>query len=244
MRLTAYAAHARTGTSPKWIDAFAAGAKCGKQVGGPLREGDVALFGHPELEPLLKEAKDTGQNWYYGDHGFFGRGQFYRCSRNEYQFDGLSGDDDPARFRRFGIPVKEWRKTGSHVLLCPNSADFMRRFGAPNWIDETVKELRRFTDRPLRVRWKHDSRPIRLDLADCWAVVTFTSNAGVDAVLAGVPVIATRKCAALSMGCGDLSKIESPVTPDGREQWAARLANHQWTLAEMARGDLWRVLGQ
>lgn len=244
MTVTAYAGHARIGTSPKWVEAFATGAKCRTQICGPLLAGDVALFGHPTLEPLLKEAKEQGRNWFYGDHAFFGRGQFYRCSRNEYQFDGLSGDDDTARFGRFGIPIRDWRKTGSHVLLCPNSADFMRRFGAPNWVDETVRELRRYTDRPLRVRWKYDTRPIRLDLADCWAVVTFTSNAGVDAALAGIPVLATMPCAALSMGSGDLSKIEQPVMPGGRDRWAARLANHQWSLHEMARGDLWRVLGQ
>lgn len=244
MSVTAYAGHISLGTSPQWVAAFASGAKCRKQIGGPLLPGDVALFGHPELEPLLHEAKEQGRNWYYGDHAFFERGQFYRCAKNSYQFDGLSGDDDPSRFRKFGIPVKDWRKNGSHVLLCPNSVDFLRRFGAPNWVDRTVSELRKVTDRPIRVRWKHDTTPISRDLKGCWAVVTFTSNAGVDAVLAGIPVFATRACAALSMGAGDLSDIEQPVMPEGRERWAARLANHQWSLAEMAKGDLWRVLNE
>lgn len=242
MTVTAYAAPVN-GTSPKWVAAFAAGAKCQEQVGGPLREGDFALFGNPLLEPMLFEAQRLGRAWYYGDHAFFGRGQFYRCAKNEYQFDGLSGDDDPRRFESFRIPIKDWRKTGSHVLLCPNSADFLRRFCAPGWVDDTVKALRKFTDRPIRVRWKHDTTPIMRDLNDCWAAVTFCSNACVEAVLAGIPVFATRPCAALTMGSGDLSMVESPAMPGGREQWAARLANHQWSLKEMAQGDLWRVLG-
>jgi hypothetical protein len=244
MTLTAYAGHRRIGTSPRWVEAFAAGARCKTQILGPLAPGDVALFGHPDLEPLLNEAKDQGRNWYYGDHGFFGRGQFYRCAKNVYQFDGLSGDDDPARFRKFGIAVEDWRRTGSHILLCPNSASFLHRFGAPRWIEDTLTEIRKHTDRHIRIRWKDDKRPFKNDLTDCWAVVTFTSNAGVEAALAGIPVLATRPCAALSMGSADISKIEQPVMPDGREQWAARLANHQWTLREMANGDLWRVLGQ
>lgn len=244
MSVTAYAGHATRGTSPKWVDAFAAGAKCEKQVGGPLRPGDVALFGHPDLEPLLHEAQEQGRTWYYGDHAFFDRGQFYRCAKNAYQFDGLSGDDDPSRFRKFGITVQDWRRTGSHILLCPNSAYFLQRFGAPNWIEDTLTVLRIHTDRSVKIRWKDDKRPIRRDFVDCWAVITFTSNAGVEAALAGIPVFATRACAALSMGWGDLSKIEQPVMPDGRDRWAARLANNQWSLSEMARGDLWRVLGQ
>lgn len=244
MNVTAYAGHPTKGTSPLWVEAFAAGAGCRKQVGGPLAPGDVALFGHPALEPMLKEAQEQGRNWYYGDHGYFGRGHFYRCTKNAYQFDGLSGDDRTWRFCRMGMPVKDWRKNGDYILLCPNSQSFLERFGAPNWVDDTIISLRRHTDRPIKIRWKDDRRPIKRDFKDCWAVVVFTSNAAVEAALFGIPVFATRSCAALSMGSSDLSLIERPLMPDGRKQWASRLANNQWTLSEMARGDLWRVLGQ
>lgn len=245
MKVTAYSAGAE-GTSPKWVKAFAAGAGCASQTGGPLRDGAVAMFGSPHLEPMLFQAIAEGRTWFYGDHAFFGRGQYYRCGRNEYQFDGLSGDDDPARFRRFGIPIKEWRKSGSHILLCPNSESFLHRYGSPDWVKDVSAVLRGYTDRKIKVRWKRDAdrRPIAVDLADAWAVVTFTSVAGVDAILAGVPAFATRACAALSLGSCDLSMIETPTMPNGREAWAARLANRQWNLDEMARGDLWRAIGE
>jgi hypothetical protein len=71
----------------------------------------------------------------------------------------------------------------------------------------------------------------------CW-----TSNAAVDAVLAGVPVFCTSPCAAYRMGHADLSKIETPHFPPDREQWAWSLAANQWTLREMASGQCWREL--
>ena len=72
--------------------------------------------------------------------------------------------------------------------------------------------------------------PLAVDLKDCHAVVVHSSNVAVDALLAGVPVFCTVPCAAYRMGYADLSKIESPLYPDDREQWAWNLADQQWTL--------------
>lgn len=233
------------GTAPRWSKAFAAGCGAPIQQGGPLREGAVAMFGHETLEPMLRQAQAEGRTWFYGDHAYFGRGQFFRCTRGALQHDGLAGEADPARFLRFGIPVRPWRRAGRHVLLCPNSPSFLARHGAPSWLDDTIAELKRHTDREIRVRWKNHApaRPLDRDLVDCWAVVTFTSNSAVEAILAGVPAIATAPCAGAGMGSTTLQAIEAPLMPEGRLEWASRLANNQWTLEEMARGDLWRAIG-
>ena len=234
-----------TGTAPLWAKAFANGCPGAEvQEGGPLRDGPVAMFGHPQLEPMLDQARQANRRWYYGDHGYFGRGRFYRCTVNALQHDGLQGNDDPKRFRSFRVPVRDWRKSGGHILLCPNSPSFLERHGHANWVEATTRELRSHSDRNIRVRWKDSRTPLVADLRDCWSVVTFTSNAAVEAVLAGIPVFATVHCAASAMGLSDLSKIETPAMPADREAWAARLANNQWALAEMARGDLWRAIGR
>lgn len=234
------------GTAPPWCRAFAKGCGGEWQLGGSLREGAVAMFGHERLEPMLAEAQAQGRTWYYGDHAFFGRGKYFRCAKNAYQFVGLAGDDNPARFLKFGIPVKPWRSSGSHILLCPNSESFLTRYGSPNWVADTVAALKSVTDRKIVLRWKThaDKRPLARDLVDAWAVVTFTSNSAVEAILAGVPAICTAPCAGASMGGTDLQSIEAPVMPDGRLEWASRLANHQWTLEEMAAGQLWRAIGE
>lgn len=239
-------AGAMTGTAPKWAQAFAKGCGGEWQLGGPLRAGAVAMFGHPDLEPMLWGAQAEGRTWYYGDHAYFGRGRFYRCTRNAMQHGGREGDADPQRFLSFGIPVKPWRKSGSHIVLCPNSESFLSRYGVPNWVDETVAALKAVTDRKIVLRWKAraDRHPLAADLVDAWAVVTFTSNSAVEAVLAGVPAVCTAPCAGAAMSGTNLHEIEAPVMPDGRLAWAARLANNQWTLEEMAAGRLWRAIGE
>jgi hypothetical protein len=237
------------GTAPRWSAAFAIGCKGQLRVGAAFEHSrSFAFWGQPSLWQSFLAARRTSPAWYYGDHAFFGRGRFYRCARNAMQFTGRTGDDAPARFRQFGIPVMDWRRAGSHILLCPNSEPFfgLHGFELGQWVRETTSLIGSCSDRPVRVRWKSEAarRPLEEDLRDCWAVVTYSSNAAVMAALAGVPVFCTGECAGLTMGSGDLSQIEAPATPEGRERWSARLANHQWTLDEMRAGALWNAIGE
>jgi hypothetical protein len=94
--------------------------------------------------------------------------------------------------------------------------------------------------------WRSDKRALAGTLAhalrDCWALVTWSSAAANEALLAGVPVFTAGTCAASSMGMADLTRIETPVYPDGRSGWAAALAGRQWTLDEMRLGMAWHAL--
>jgi hypothetical protein len=57
-----------------------------------------------------------------------------------------------------------------------------------------------------------------------------------------VPAIALGPCAARAMGGGELRDFEIPPMPDGRADWAARLAAKQWTVEEIRDGVAWRAL--
>lgn len=234
------------GTSPRFGQAFAAG------CGGPLvpfdrlMPGPLAMFGSPQRWALLQRAIAKGRDWYYGDHSYFGRGQFYRVTRNAYQHDG-SGTATPGRFEAFGRPVRPWRKSGAHVLICPNSPVYFALFGLDvyAWVREVSSTLALYTTRPIRVRWKTQSTPIASDLVNCWAVVTFTSAAGLDALIEGVPVITLSDIAATArMGSRSLAEVENPQRPDGREQFLWNLADQQWTLSEIRAGVAWQALGR
>ena len=78
-------------------------------------------------------------------------------------------------------------------------------------------------------------------LADCLAdarwVVTFNSNSGVDAVLAGVPTVAVDQ-GAMAWAVTGRDPTVQPPTPD-RSTWAAELAWCQWTLDEIKKGVAW-----
>lgn len=82
------------------------------------------------------------------------------------------------------------------------------------------------------------------DLADVLAaadlVVTWNSNSGVDAVLAGVPTVAmARGSMAWPVTMRDVS---SPFFPVERDAWAERLAHCQWLPEEIEAGEPWARL--
>lgn len=233
-------------TSPKFAYAFAKG--CGGCIEDDLtylHTQPFAAFGSPPVWPLLRRAQDAGLDWWFADHGYFGRGLFYRITKNAYQHDG-TGHADPERWAKFGKAIDPWRRRGSHVLVCPNSPEHFAQHGLEHdtWLKSTLATLKQHTDRDLRVRWKRGQR-IRIieDLRGAWACVVYSSAAALDALIAGIPVFVLAPFAAASrMGLSDLAQIEQPIYPDDREPFLWNLAAQQWTLSEIYRGQAWRSL--
>ncbi len=213
----------------------------------------AAFYGTQGIEELFREARALpGRglgHWLYIDNSFFdvSREAFFRVGVDMLQ--GPLGAPDYARLDALGVAIQPWRKGGRHILLCPQSDYFMREVlgRSEPWAARVMRELAKYTDRTIVVRaWSQDkvalSRTLGEDLEDCWALVTDSSAAAIGALLAGVPVFITGESPALLMGLAQLSEIERPRRPDGRELWAARLAASQWTLEEMREGKTWREL--
>lgn len=232
-------------TSPKFAYAFAQGCR-GRVVphAQGLQDGDFAAFCTPPVWPLLRQAQADGRTWWYGDHAYFGRGEYYRVTRNAFQHDG-TGQASPDRFTRFGLTVKPWRRDGRHIVVCPNSRIYcgLHGFDVDAWVHDLGTQIRTVSDREIRVRWKTDSRPLSADLVNAWAVVVYSSAAALHALVAGVPIVTLAPFAAsVGMGRTSITEIESPIYPDDRVRFLSVLCHHQWTLGEMASGAAWRAL--
>ena len=240
-------------TSPKFGRAFAAG--CRGRIAHPskgLQPGAFAGFCTPATWPVLAHAQAAGVDWYYGDHAYYRRGHYYRITKNAVQYVPSAAAlamTTGERYATCGPPIEaDWR-TGSAIVICPNSTIYMARDGinAHDWVVDVVAQLAAVTDRPLIVRWKSHvaKRPLYLDLHDAWAVVVYSSNAAVEALAAGVPVFVTAPWASTAqMGCADLTQIETPTYPslEARRRFLWCLADHQWTLPEIASGLAWKAL--
>lgn len=234
-------------SSPKFAFAFARG--CKGEISDDLDylfPGPFAAFGSPPVWPLLRRAQAEGRDWYFADHGYLGRGVYFRITKNNYQHDG-SGYAAPERWKRFGRPIKPWRTSGRHIVVCPNSEVYCRLHGfdVMHWLQEVQRTVRAHTRRPIKVRWKKDSgrNPLQRDLVNAWAVVVYSSAAAIEALLSGVPVFTLAPFAATyQMGLSDLSQIEHPIYPDDRERFMEVIAANQWTLPEIFNGDAWRAL--
>lgn len=164
-------------------------------------------------------------------------------------------------------PVKPWRRDGRHVLIAgqvPGDAS-LRGIDIHDWILRSCTELRNLTDRPLVVRLHPLARgadmvqlahrlaalgvtladvnsPMAESLENAWAVVTYSSGAAIDALLAGIPAIAMSPASfAWEVTDHTLASAVSPTLHD-REPWLERLAAIHWSEEELASGDVWTAL--
>jgi hypothetical protein len=236
-------------SSPRWARAFALG--CGGRATphNILEPGPVALFGSPARQQLLRQAIDEGREWYYGDHGYVRRGQYFRVIPNAWQPDVTGESYPPDRFERLHIERYPHWRDGRTIVICPNSRQYMSWWGidADAWIADLTTTFRRLTDRPILTRWKTDAkqRPLRVDLHDAYLVVAFSSASAVEALAAGVPVLTLAPWASTApMGITDPERVNDLYYPSmaERDQFLFNLAYHQWTLQEMETGVAWRML--
>lgn len=180
-------------------------------------------------------------------------------NRDTYFMVGLNGLNGRANFRNescgpdrwevLGVELKPYRDEGDHILVCgqiPWDAS-VQDFDHEKWCLDIVHKLKKITPRPIRFRphpkiARAPLPPIEHDLERAYAVVTFSSNSGVDAAIAGIPVFALDKGSmAWPVSSHDLTYIHNPLKPL-REPWAFNLAYTQWTIEEMKEGLPWRHL--
>lgn len=218
-----------------------------------MHQGAAAFYGVVGLEEIFAAARCRSEGWYYLDNAYFdvARGTHFRVGVRALQATGAEAPDWK-RWQSLHIEVQPWQRSGRHIVVAMQSEHFLRHVagiagGAAQWQREVTTELRRHTERPIVVRhWVRDkaerARTLAQDLKDAWALVTHTSAAANEALLAGIPVFVTGPAASLPMGLSQLSEIETPRRCDGREAWAAALAGRQWTIEELREGVAWRTL--
>lgn len=195
-----------------------------------LAPGIAVFYGvRPAVAHLWEQARREGRDWIYIDNSLFDvcREGYFRCTKNAIQHTG-AGKSDGRRFARLMLHVKPMRDDGEATLICVQSDEFMRVVaGEPDWLD---RQLERWKGQRVVVRRKQEKRPFLADLKYARRVVTWSSAAAVGALLEGVPAQCSPQCAAYG------------VADQDRERWASVLADNQWTLEEMRRGDAWRAL--
>jgi len=155
------------------------------------------------------------------------------------------------RFEKFGLKIKAPNFAGKHVLVCPSSTGIHGYLDRPNWTNDTIEQIKRYTDRPIRLRHKPRGRgtsgpseakvPLFEDLKDAWCVVTSCSIAAVEAICEGVPVFCHEKSFAVDVGNTELADIENPFY-GGPEPWLYSLAYQQFTPEEFENGVAIEIL--
>lgn len=172
------------------------------------------------------------------------------------------------------IEIKPWRTTGDYVLLIlqrPGDSSLRNLLTKhrtyENFVTYTINQIKKHTDRPIRVRMHPLRQQQQLeilkkfdveistnthgaglleggdglyeDFKNAYAVVGFNSNALTESICEGIPTFSM--CASsMAWQCSnkDLKRIENP-TFFAREQWLYNLGYCQWREDEIAQGAPW-----
>lgn len=274
--------------------ATAAGDSCSVTTATKYEPADVAVIlgwvhDHSKTAPHLQFRKEIiERQLQLGKHTVIVDSNLFLYSDTEnihryyrYSFDGIfpnTGiycDSNPTAARwksirnKLKIDLKEYRSNGSHILIClqRNGGWSMGNTTVTDWLTDTIKQLRLYTDRPIVLRGHPGDKTIGSyinsltslsnnitvstnsalvsDLKNCWAVVNHNSSPTVGAAIEGYPVFVTdpARSQCYDIANIDLSKIETPVLPD-RQQWIQRISMFHWNFQEVSNGTCWKHMRQ
>jgi hypothetical protein len=185
-------------------------------------------------------------------------------------WNGLNGRAD---FCNKDMPDDRWKKhfndgrlldysDGDYILIPLQIKSDMSIAGKGFNYQSIVNEIRKFSDLPIKIKqhptaddqwprvlgkdisYLNRFMPIEKAVKGAKVVVTINSNAGVDAVLAGKPVVALDKGSMVyDIAMHDFTNLNVPKWPD-RTQWCNNIAYAQWHPDELRSGEAWEHLKQ
>jgi hypothetical protein len=211
---------------------------------------------------LIKKLIDANKDFFYVDSGYWGNYKsplnpngwkwYHRIVKNALQHNHII-DRPSDRWEKLNYKIPNWKKTGNKILLVAPSEKPCKFYNIDleSWINSTVDEIKKYTDREVVVRTKVP-RPDRVKHNtifdamddDCHAIVTYNSIAATEAVLHGIPAFYQTPNAAAPVASNDLTTIDSPIYADKDliYKWACHLAYGQFHIQEMSNGTAIRML--
>lgn len=175
------------------------------------------------------------------------------------------------RWEYLNIELKPWQlKRGDDILICTQNdqaGHWPTTLTSEEWVKKVVDELVEITNRRIIIRL-HPRKPlkqsfhgykgafeqkaIQLDkksdvvdfkkaLETTWAVISPSSNPGVESIIAGIPVFCWSNALVAPVGNAELKDLNNPRMPD-RTQWIYDFAYTEWTVDEIRAGIPWQRL--
>jgi hypothetical protein len=160
---------------------------------------------------------------------------YFRISHNAFFHSGM-GDLPSDRFSKLNIKIKKNNKAGSKILLVPPAEENAEKFyQVSSWLKNTIDEVKKYSDRKIIISNKFDKKKAAAYFDETFVLVTYHSNAGIDAMINGIPCIFTNQQR-------QFSKISEIEKPPYSENILYNLAYWQWNVHEMKSGEAWSFL--
>ena len=207
------------------------------------------------IHALWEEKRD----FYYIDTGYLGnrekRKNYHRVVKNNVQHADRVKELPSDRWRRLVArhPYLEYKGAkylgDREAILLVTPSEKPCKFYNVNrdvWLNKTIDEIKKHTDRPIIVRNKPDRRDRVGDKSiyevfetqKIHSVVTYNSIAAVEAIHYGIPAYSEAPNAATTLCFTNLDQIDKKNYPSEAKvmQWLHYLAYCQYTTSEMAIG--------
>ena len=191
-------------------------------------------------------------NFYYMDHGYFNQSKrefidnktnvlnmdgYFRIVYNNFIHDG-KGDYPDDRLKKLNLNILDQNKSGNYIILSEPSEIIKKIHNKPNWVNETKKILKEYSDRQLIVHNKFSREKLNDLLKNAWAFVSLQSTAGFKAMISGVPAYFTDH------SMKNIAKIEDIENPRIDYKIFNNLAYGQWTIEEISSGEAWESISK
>lgn len=240
---------------------------------GPIVGCDLAVFVGVKSNQMFREHQQVGQQTLLIDKAYFDRHNAYRLSLGGFQPFYL--DDMHAEHRRLGsldVTLLPRRRGGRNIIYAGSSQKYCNfhdlgdcnayAVNAVAMIKARVGDKFRIIYRPKPSWWvnetkgkivPHDARLsgpnesfARL-MAQAYCVVTHGSNAAIESLSQGVPVVLlsdAKQSGVHALAERSIENVKSPYWPsdEARLQVMANLAWCQFSIPEIASGLAWDTI--
>lgn len=198
-------------------------------------------------DDTARMVESAGGRVLVAENAYLGGPDWRALALRQHAGAGEWPEGDDGRWDALGLALEPWRASGGHVLVLGQRGIGHPSVAMPQGWDRRMLALlqkrtaRRLVFRPHPATVKAP-RPLADDLVGCHAVVTWSSAAGLQALVAGIPVFCGLRKWIGAAACWPAEHdIEDPWLGD-RLPMLRRLAWAQWTLTELSSGEPFRRL--
>ncbi len=192
------------------------------------------------------------KNFYYMDHGYFNQSSrkfenkrtnildmngYFRIVYNNFIHNG-EGNYPDDRLKKLKLNFFDQKKNGDIIILSEPSEAMKKIYNAYNWVNETKKIIKKYSDRKIVVHNKFSPKPLDELLKQAWCFISLQSTAGFNAMVNGIPAYFTE------YSLKNINKIEDIENPKINYKIFNNLAYGQWTLKEIETGEAWDFISK
>lgn len=173
---------------------------------------------------------------------------WHRLTRNHIHHHFNAADVPVDRLGNFEKFPKPWRQDGEKILVIEPglfSANIFK-VDIKTWRDTITKQIREHSDKPIVFREKIP-RKSRAELyehlldEDYYCVININSNASIESVWSGIPIITLDKHITNPISRNSISDINNLLRPN-IANWIAMLSYSQFTRDELVDGTAMKIL--